>query len=122
VNERAVEVFQRLRMLRALAFLFARTRDNSGEVVALVGVRMHHGVVDVIQIYGEDDADAVRIPTAELNGETPGTVLWSTSGPPAEVIDAMLDLPDPAGHSWISASRNGNSGSKQHHPGFTQMP
>jgi hypothetical protein len=109
VSDRTVEIFHRLRMLRALAFLFARTRDASGAVIALVGIRLHHGVIDVLQIYSEDDADAIRMPSAGLDGRDGSSVLWSASGAPDEVIDAVLGLPDPDAHLSNSVFRNGNS-------------
>jgi hypothetical protein len=95
VHEQAVEIFQRLRHLRALAFYFARTRDDAGELVALVGIRMHHGVIDIIQIYSEYDAAAIRLPSTVLEDRRPDPPLWSASGPPEDVIDTLLGLPDP---------------------------
>jgi hypothetical protein len=66
----------------AMSFYFARIRDNCGTVVALVGVRVHHGMIDVVQFYGEHEADAVRILSTAENFVLPFDVLWSTSGRP----------------------------------------
>jgi hypothetical protein len=55
-----------------------------------VGVRTHHDVIDVIQLYGEDDAEAIRISNAVLDGRAVGAPLWTATGPPAEVIDVLL--------------------------------
>lgn len=101
VDEQTAEIEHRLRILRALAFHFARTRDDSGEVIALVGVRMHHDVIDIIQLYSECDADAIRIPSTVLNGRPLGMPQWSASGAPAEVIDMVLSLPDPESYRGI---------------------
>lgn len=96
-----------MRMLRARAFHFARTRDDFGDVIALVGVRVLHDVIDIIQLYSEYDADAIRIPSAVLNGRRIGSPLWSASGAPDEVIDTLLSLPDPREYSWDLSAPNG---------------
>ena len=85
----------RLRALIDLGFKFAHPRDATGELAAVVGVRVHHGVVDVVQIYGEHDADATRIPGDEPDIFFPYKVHWRASGPADEVIGQVLDLPDP---------------------------
>jgi hypothetical protein len=61
MNGHLADITQRLQALRALNFRFAANRDTTGMVVALIGVRVHHGVIDIIAIYGEHDADATRI-------------------------------------------------------------
>jgi hypothetical protein len=84
-----------LRALVAKGFKFAHPRDASGSVVAVTGVRPHRDVVDVVQIYGEHDADAVRMPADEVDILFPRRVLWRVSGRADEVINSMLALPDP---------------------------
>lgn len=84
-----------LRALVAKGFKFAHPRDASGSVVAVTGVRPQSDVVDVVQIYGEHDADAVRVPADEVDILFPRKVLWRVSGRADEVINSMLELPDP---------------------------
>ena len=64
-------------------------RDAAGEVAAVVGVRVHHGVVDVVQIYGEHDADATRIPGDEPDIFFPYKVFWRSSGRSARMVARM---------------------------------
>jgi hypothetical protein len=64
-------------------------------IVALVAARAHHEVIDIVQLYGEHDADATRISCHETEILFPKTVLWRTSGSVNYVIDALLSLPDP---------------------------
>lgn len=85
----------RLKTMRALKFEFATDHDDDGGIVALVGVRLHHGVVDIFELYGEDEANATRLPDTELNLMLARTVLWHTRGSAYEVIDSLLALPDP---------------------------
>jgi hypothetical protein len=89
-------ISSRIHALYAAGFRFATNHDGAGTIVALVGVRARHGVIDVVQLYGEDDADAVRIPGDEPDVLFPRTVLWRTTGSSCEVIDVLLDLPEPA--------------------------
>src|SRR5690242_9351360 len=51
--------------LRSLGFQFATNRDSGGVIVAVTGFRPHHGVMDIVQLYGEQDADAIRVPGDE---------------------------------------------------------
>jgi hypothetical protein len=85
----------RLVALRAAGFHFATDHDTDGGIVALIGVRAHHGVVDIVWIRGEDDADAARVPGDESNVLAPETVLWRAGGPTDRVLDDLLALPDP---------------------------
>jgi hypothetical protein len=85
----------RLVALRAAGFHFAANHDADGAIVALIGVRAHRGVVDIVRIWGEDDADAARVPDDESNVLSPDTVLWRASGPTARVLDDLLILPAP---------------------------
>lgn len=89
------DITQRLQALRALNFRFATNRDTTGMIVALIGVHVHHGVIDIIAIYGEHDADATRIPDDEVNILLPHTTLWRTTGSANQVIDNILGLPTP---------------------------
>jgi hypothetical protein len=46
--------------------------------------RVHHGVIDIIALYGEHDADATRIPDNEVDILFPHTILWRTTGPASQ--------------------------------------
>ena len=82
-----------LRALVARGFRFIDPRDENGDVVAVVGVRAHHNVVDVVQLHAEDDAEATRIPPNQ-DVLAPRKVFWRETGPAHEVLGAMLELPD----------------------------
>jgi hypothetical protein len=86
---------QCLTALRALGFRFGTNRDVAGMIVALVAARTHHGVIDIVQIYGEQDADVTRISVHEPEILFPRAIFWHTSGSANHVIDALLSLPDP---------------------------
>jgi hypothetical protein len=82
--------------LRSLGFQFATNRDSGGVIVAVTGFRAHHGVVDIVQLYGEHDADAIRVPDDELDVLFPRTTIWRTTGAAKDVIENLLGLADPA--------------------------
>jgi hypothetical protein len=98
-------ISNRINALYAAGFRFATNHDGAGTIVALIGVRACHGVIDVVQLYGEHDADAIRIPGDEPDVLFPRKVLWRTTGSSCEVIDMLLDLPEPlaGGSTAISA-------------------
>jgi hypothetical protein len=79
--------------LRARGFYFIDPRDEGGEVVAVVGVRAHDNVIDVVRLHSEDEAIASRMPSSE-NILSPTKVFWSQMGPVNEVLGEMLALPD----------------------------
>lgn len=78
--------------LRARGFYFIDPR-NDGEVVAVVGVRAHDNVIDVVRLHSEDDAIASRMPSDE-DIVAPTKVFWTQVGPASVVLDEMLALPD----------------------------
>lgn len=82
-----------LRALVARGFRFIDPRDENGDVVAVVGVRAHHDVVDVVQLHGEDEVVATRMPT-DQDVLAPRQVFWQEVGPAHQVLGAMLELPD----------------------------
>ncbi|RRO12832.1 hypothetical protein EIL87_24430 [Saccharopolyspora rhizosphaerae] len=84
-----------LQALVARDFQFTHPRDASGSLVAVVGIRVHRGVFDILQLFGENDADAARIPADEPDVLFPNRVLWRTNGPALDVINELLDLPEP---------------------------
>ncbi|HVW44553.1 MAG TPA: hypothetical protein VHC18_24695 [Amycolatopsis sp.] len=75
-------------------YRFLHPCDEEGAVVAVVGVRAHHAVVDVVRLDGEDDVTAVRVPADEPDVFAPGKVLWRSHGDACEVLDELLALPD----------------------------
>lgn len=88
-------VDSRLLALRSLGFQFTTYRGSGGVVVALTGFRVHHGVIDVVQLYGEHDADAIRVPGDEPDVLFPRTTIWRATGTANDVIDNLLSLADP---------------------------
>jgi hypothetical protein len=83
----------RILELRARGFYFIDPRDEGGEVVAVVGVRAHDNVIDVVRLHSEDEAIASRIPfDADILAST--RVFWQLRGTANEVLDELLALPD----------------------------
>lgn len=93
-----------LRRLVARGFRFIDPRDDDGEVVAVVGVRAHDNVIDVVRLHGEDDAVASRMP-GDANVLAPTTVFWRHAGPAGEVLDQLLALPDDRTPGSVHTSR-----------------
>jgi len=89
------EITDGLQALIARDFHFTHPRSADGSLIAVVGIRAHHDVIDIVQLYGENDADAARIPGEEPDVLFPKTVLWRTTGRAVEVIQAALALEDP---------------------------
>ncbi|WP_007024336.1 hypothetical protein [Saccharomonospora iraqiensis] len=75
-------------------YRFVHPRDDSGEIMTIVGVRAHGAVVDVVRLDAEDAVNATRMPVDEADILAPRTVLWSRDGALAEVVDALLALPE----------------------------
>jgi hypothetical protein len=89
----AVSVDVQLRALVARGFRFVDPRDEHGEVLAVVGVRAHDDVVDVIELHGEDNAVATRMPP-DQDILAPRRVFWREQGPASGVLAKLLFLPD----------------------------
>ncbi|MFI9386486.1 hypothetical protein [Kutzneria sp. NPDC052558] len=85
---------QRLGELVAKGFRFMHPRSPEGQVVAVIGVRAHHNVIDVVWLRGEDDVVATRMPGDETNFLTPARITWRSAGTAGEVLTELLDLPD----------------------------
>jgi hypothetical protein len=83
-----------LRELVARGYQFVHPRDNQGEVLEIVGIRVHDNVVDVVRLNAEDDVIAMRMPGDEDNILSPGRVLWQLAGPVVEVLKQILGLPE----------------------------
>ena len=79
--------------LRTRGFRFIDPRDAGGEVVAVVGVRAHDNVIDVVRLHGEDHAIASRMPSDE-DILAPSRVYWQHEGPARDVLGSLLVLPD----------------------------
>lgn len=84
----------RLVQLVERGFQFLHPTGADGEVQAVVGVRVHGQVIDLVQIHAEDDVTATRMPVGEQDIMEPRTVLWQTHGEVTGVLDAMLALPE----------------------------
>src|SRR5690606_5150569 len=70
------EYSTQLRQLVARGFRFVHPTDASGQLAAVVGVRVHDGVIDVVRLEAEDDVSAMRIPADEDDVMAPRRVLW----------------------------------------------
>lgn len=88
------EVEATLGRLIARGYRFVHPRDAEGELVTVVGVRMHESVVDVVRLDAEDDVTATRMPYDEPNVLEPKQVLWRRTGDMDDVVDELLELPD----------------------------
>lgn len=95
-----IPTHQALRVYPALAGLLAiigagwrfhEIRDDNG-ITALYGNRQYPHmptITDAIKIRSEHDARGVR-------GQRPDGMLWELDGGLADVVDGLLNLPDPA--------------------------
>lgn len=92
-GERTTCTDVQLRTLVMRGFRFIDPRDENGDIVAVVGVRAHHDVVDVVRLNSEDDAVAMRMP-ADQDVMSPRRMYWQECGPAHLVLGAMLELPD----------------------------
>jgi hypothetical protein len=83
-----------LRQLIARGFQFLHPRDARGELAAVVGVRAHDAVIDVVRLHNEDDALAMRMPADEVNVLSPTRFSWRRCGSATTVLEELLELPD----------------------------
>jgi hypothetical protein len=83
-----------LRALVGRGFEFLHPRDANGELTAVVGVRVHHDVIDVVRLRAEDDVVASRMPGETADITRPATLLWERSGTASAVLSALLALPE----------------------------
>ena len=84
----------RLNALILRGFQFLYPRDHKGELAAVVGVRAHDNVIDIVRLHDEDDAVATRMPADEVNVLVPTRYSWQRTGPANRVLDELLELPD----------------------------
>lgn len=103
-----------LKRLIEHGYRFVHPRDVHGEIVAVIGIRAHNTVIDVIRLEAEDDVTATRMPGDEDDVLDPHTVLWRSSGAVCMVVDDLLSLPDDAcavqspaaaAGCWVSGDR-----------------
>lgn len=97
-----------LRALVARGFRFIDPRDENGDIIAVVGVRSHHDIVDVVRLNSEDDAVAVRMP-ADEDVRAPRRVFWQETGPAHLVLSAMLALSDDQVSGRLIVSRRASA-------------
>lgn len=88
------DIDQGLQQLIARGYQFVHPTDGSGEVQAVVGVRVHDNVVDVVRLNAEDDAEAARLPGSEQNVLAPTSTLWRSRGEASQVLGEVLSLPE----------------------------
>lgn len=102
-----------LRALVERGFRFLHPTAADGNVLAVVGVRAHDGVVDVIWLYGETEARAVRMAGDEADVLAPTSTMWETAGPASTVLTELLSLPNdrlPGAPQPLAATANRSSG------------
>ncbi|WP_243866391.1 hypothetical protein [Actinophytocola oryzae] len=61
--------------------------------MAVVGVRAHDDVIDVVEILGEDEAVATRMPP-DQDVLAPRRIHWREQGPASVVLARLLLLAD----------------------------
>ncbi|CRK58931.1 hypothetical protein [Alloactinosynnema sp. L-07] len=83
-----------LRRLVARGYDFLHPRDAKGEIAAVVGVRAHNNVIDVIRLHAEDNAIASRLPSDAADVLNPSDVLWQRAGWATDVLRDLIALPD----------------------------
>ncbi|MGQ0839798.1 MAG: DUF397 domain-containing protein [Actinokineospora sp.] len=83
-----------LRRLVERGFEFLHPRDATGEIAAVVGVRAHDNVIDVVRLHAENDVTASRLPGDAPDVLNPRAVLWQRTGWATTVLRDLLDLPD----------------------------
>lgn len=88
------EALAKLGNLVDRGFQFVHPTGPDGAVEAVIGVRMHEDVIDVVHLRGSDDVTAARMSADEADILTPDAVLWQSSGDAAAVLDEVLALPD----------------------------
>ncbi len=91
-------------------YQFVHPCDANGEVLAVVGVRVHDNVVDVVRLNAEDDVVATRMPGTEQNILMPEKWLWRSAGDAATVLTALLALPDERTPGSLYLPETGTSG------------
>lgn len=90
----AVTTEARLRELITRGYRFIHPTDADGGVIAVVGIRFHDSVIDMVQLNAEDDVIATRMPGDQLDIFAPTRVLWQVTGHAQHALRELLCLPD----------------------------
>lgn len=106
-EDAAAEVENALGRLIERGYKFVHPRDAQGEIISVVGVRVHGTVVDVVRLDAEDEVTAMRMPADEVDVLAPTTLLWRREGHIREVVDALLELPDSSASQSLSRGATG---------------
>ncbi|NKQ55953.1 hypothetical protein HFP15_24040 [Amycolatopsis sp. K13G38] len=93
-DDDTTSVDARLLSLIDRGYRFIHPRDKNGSVVAVVGIRAHHSVVDVLRMDAEDDVTAFRVPGDEQDILNPRRMLWRCRGTAHTVLDELVELAD----------------------------
>lgn len=91
------KIQERLRRLVARGFQFIHPTGPEGTLEAVVGVRVHDNVIDVLQLHAENDVRAARMSPNEANVLAPKAAFWQSVGHVATVLDELRALPDRRG-------------------------
>ncbi|WP_179956753.1 hypothetical protein [Amycolatopsis anabasis] len=89
-----VDMESGLNELIGRGYQFVHPRNAEGEVVAVVGVRVHDSVIDVVRLHAEDDVIATRMPGDEPDVMVPKKVYWQAAGSVQTVLNEVLTLPE----------------------------
>jgi hypothetical protein len=92
--DEVVDTESGLNRLVARGYQFVHPRNAEGEVVAVVGIRVHDNVIDVVRLHAEDDVHATRMPGDERDILAPKKVFWQSSGTARKVLTEVLALPE----------------------------
>jgi hypothetical protein len=85
---------RKLRELVDRGFRFLHPTDGNGAVIAVVGIRVHDNVIDIVVLRTETDAKAARMPSDEKDILAPTRTLWQASGRASAVLRKLSVLPD----------------------------
>ncbi|RRO17580.1 hypothetical protein EIL87_09840 [Saccharopolyspora rhizosphaerae] len=74
--------------------LMPPVRDGAGELEALIYVRPHGDVIDIVEVLAEDTVRAARVPRrGEIRTDT-HAAYWRITGGVIDVVDQVLALPE----------------------------
>ncbi|MGH3437199.1 MAG: hypothetical protein ACRDRN_12110 [Sciscionella sp.] len=109
IAEPVVGIADLLQKLVRCGFQFVHPRSGTGEVVAVVGIRAHDNVIDVVKLHAETDVTASRMPGDEADVLAPSSPIWETNGTASVVLHELLELPDEPMPGMASTAKHGNS-------------
>ncbi|MBQ0923682.1 MULTISPECIES: hypothetical protein [Saccharopolyspora] len=75
--------------------LMPPVRDGTGELEALIYVRPHGDVIDIVEVLAEDHVRAARVPRRGEIRTDDNAAYWRTTGNVVDVVDEVLALPKP---------------------------